>query len=172
MLLSVARRLRSWPHWSAASLASSPWPACSAPAITLGDRPGRRRPPHLSRGGIDEHDGDAAHRPGRLQLRRHHAAHRHARRGAGARDAPGAPRPGASSLTAIGYLAASPPWSPAAPTLPMLMPGELLAPAFRSLDLAAKNLSRIVEECGGDHGAAGPLEHGRRLHLRHPAACR
>jgi NhaC family Na+:H+ antiporter len=32
--------------------------------------------------------------------------------------------------------------------LSMLIPGELLAPAFRKLDLAAKNLSRIVEECG------------------------
>ena len=32
--------------------------------------------------------------------------------------------------------------------LSMLIPGELLAPAFRRLDLAAKNLSRIVEECG------------------------
>jgi NhaC family Na+:H+ antiporter len=33
--------------------------------------------------------------------------------------------------------------------LSMLIPGELLAPAFRKLDLAAKNLSRIVTECGG-----------------------
>jgi len=32
--------------------------------------------------------------------------------------------------------------------LAMLIPGELLAPAFRKLDLAAKNLSRIVEESG------------------------
>jgi NhaC family Na+:H+ antiporter len=32
--------------------------------------------------------------------------------------------------------------------LSMLIPGELLAPAFRKMDLAAKNLSRIVEECG------------------------
>jgi NhaC family Na+:H+ antiporter len=32
--------------------------------------------------------------------------------------------------------------------LSMLIPGELLAPAFRKLDLAAKNLSRIVEESG------------------------
>jgi NhaC family Na+:H+ antiporter len=32
--------------------------------------------------------------------------------------------------------------------LAMLIPGELLAPAFRKMDLAAKNLSRIVEECG------------------------
>ncbi|HUU06551.1 MAG TPA: Na+/H+ antiporter NhaC, partial [Patescibacteria group bacterium] len=32
--------------------------------------------------------------------------------------------------------------------LAMLIPGELLAPAFRQMDLAAKNLSRIVEECG------------------------
>ena len=32
--------------------------------------------------------------------------------------------------------------------LSMLIPGELLAPAFRKLELAAKNLSRIVEECG------------------------
>jgi NhaC family Na+:H+ antiporter len=32
--------------------------------------------------------------------------------------------------------------------LSMLIPGELLAPAFRKLDLAAKNLARIVEECG------------------------
>ena len=45
--------------------------------------PGRRRPPDLARR-HHEHDGDAAHRPGRLQLRRHHAAHRHAGRGAGA----------------------------------------------------------------------------------------
>ena len=44
------------------------------------DRPRRRRPPDLARR-HHEHDGDAAHRPGRLQLRRHHAAHRHARRG-------------------------------------------------------------------------------------------
>jgi NhaC family Na+:H+ antiporter len=33
--------------------------------------------------------------------------------------------------------------------LSMLIPGELLAPAFRKMDLAAKNLSRIIEECGG-----------------------
>jgi NhaC family Na+:H+ antiporter len=33
--------------------------------------------------------------------------------------------------------------------LSMLIPGELLAPAFRKMDLAAKNLSRIVTECGG-----------------------
>jgi len=32
--------------------------------------------------------------------------------------------------------------------LSMLIPGELLAPAFRKMDLAAKNLSRIIEECG------------------------
>ncbi|MCJ7523750.1 MAG: Na+/H+ antiporter NhaC [Candidatus Aminicenantes bacterium] len=32
--------------------------------------------------------------------------------------------------------------------LAMLIPGELLAPAFRKMDLAAKNLSRIVEEAG------------------------
>lgn len=32
--------------------------------------------------------------------------------------------------------------------LAMLIPGELLAPAFRQMDLAAKNLSRIVEEAG------------------------
>jgi NhaC family Na+:H+ antiporter len=32
--------------------------------------------------------------------------------------------------------------------LSMLIPGELLAPAFRRMELAAKNLSRIVEECG------------------------
>jgi len=32
--------------------------------------------------------------------------------------------------------------------LSMLIPGELLAPALRKLDLAAKNLSRIVEESG------------------------
>jgi NhaC family Na+:H+ antiporter len=32
--------------------------------------------------------------------------------------------------------------------LAMLIPGELLAPAFRKMDLAAKNLSRIVEESG------------------------
>ena len=33
--------------------------------------------------------------------------------------------------------------------LSMLIPGELLAPAFRKMDLAAKNLSRIITECGG-----------------------
>lgn len=33
--------------------------------------------------------------------------------------------------------------------LSLLIPGELLAPAFRRLDLAAKNLARIVVECGG-----------------------
>jgi len=33
--------------------------------------------------------------------------------------------------------------------LSLLIPGELLAPAFRRLDLAAKNLARITVECGG-----------------------
>ena len=33
--------------------------------------------------------------------------------------------------------------------LSLLIPGELLAPAFRRMDLAAKNLARIVVECGG-----------------------
>jgi NhaC family Na+:H+ antiporter len=33
--------------------------------------------------------------------------------------------------------------------LSLLIPGELLAPAFRRLDLAAKNLARIIIECGG-----------------------
>jgi len=33
--------------------------------------------------------------------------------------------------------------------LSLLIPGELLAPAFRRMDLAAKNLARIIVECGG-----------------------
>ncbi len=33
--------------------------------------------------------------------------------------------------------------------LSLLIPGELLSPAFRKKDLAAKNLARIVVECGG-----------------------
>jgi len=32
--------------------------------------------------------------------------------------------------------------------LAMIIPGELLAPVFRQKNLAAKNLSRIIEECG------------------------
>lgn len=32
--------------------------------------------------------------------------------------------------------------------LALLIPGELLSPAFRKMDLAAKNLSRIITECG------------------------
>ena len=38
--------------------------------------------------------------------------------------------------------------------------------------LAAKNLSRIIDECGGNHRAAHPLEHGRRLHRRERWASR
>jgi NhaC family Na+:H+ antiporter len=34
------------------------------------------------------------------------------------------------------------------PYLAMLIPGELLAPAYQKAGLAAKNLSRLVEECG------------------------
>jgi len=33
--------------------------------------------------------------------------------------------------------------------LSMIIPGELLAPVFKKKNLAAKNLSRIIEECGG-----------------------
>ncbi len=33
--------------------------------------------------------------------------------------------------------------------LAVILPGELLGPAFRSRNLAAKNLSRIIDECGG-----------------------
>ena len=34
------------------------------------------------------------------------------------------------------------------PYLAMLIPGELLAPAYKTMGLAAKNLSRLVEESG------------------------
>lgn len=33
--------------------------------------------------------------------------------------------------------------------LSMIIPGELLAPIYRQKNLAAKNLSRLIEECGG-----------------------
>jgi len=33
--------------------------------------------------------------------------------------------------------------------LSVIIPGELLGPAFREKGLAAKNLSRIIDECGG-----------------------
>jgi len=33
--------------------------------------------------------------------------------------------------------------------LAVILPGELLAPAYRKKELAAKNLSRIIDECGG-----------------------
>jgi len=33
--------------------------------------------------------------------------------------------------------------------LSIILPGELLAPAYRARGLAAKNLSRIIDECGG-----------------------
>jgi len=33
--------------------------------------------------------------------------------------------------------------------LSVILPGELLAPAYRNRGLAAKNLSRIIDECGG-----------------------
>jgi NhaC family Na+:H+ antiporter len=33
--------------------------------------------------------------------------------------------------------------------LAVILPGELLGPAFRERKLAAKNLSRIIDECGG-----------------------
>ena len=33
--------------------------------------------------------------------------------------------------------------------LSVILPGELLAPAYRARGLAAKNLSRIIDECGG-----------------------
>ncbi len=33
--------------------------------------------------------------------------------------------------------------------LSMIIPGELLSPVFKKKNLAAKNLSRIIEECGG-----------------------
>jgi len=33
--------------------------------------------------------------------------------------------------------------------LSVIIPGELLAPAYKRRDLAAKNLSRIIDECGG-----------------------
>jgi NhaC family Na+:H+ antiporter len=31
----------------------------------------------------------------------------------------------------------------------VILPGELLAPAYKKRGLAAKNLSRIIDECGG-----------------------
>ena len=33
--------------------------------------------------------------------------------------------------------------------LSVILPGELLAPAYKARGLAAKNLSRIIDECGG-----------------------
>jgi len=33
--------------------------------------------------------------------------------------------------------------------LAVILPGELLAPAYKKRNLAAKNLSRIIDECGG-----------------------
>jgi NhaC family Na+:H+ antiporter len=33
--------------------------------------------------------------------------------------------------------------------LSVIIPGELLGPAFRKRNLAAKNVSRIIDECGG-----------------------